>query len=101
MCTLCMDRKWWPAPLWDRHALVPGAPFLWGSPDQLCSILNATDNVALVGNGPLTSEQRQAINQAGRVVRINALNNRQALHHLNAVRSQHADDYGATKLESG
>lgn len=76
MCKFCMYRKWWPAPLWDRHALVPGAPFLWGSPDQLCSILNATDNVALVGNGPLTSEQRQAINQAGRVVRINALNNR-------------------------
>ena len=72
----CICRKWWPAPLWDRHALVPGSPFLWGSPDQLCSILNATDNVALVGNGPLTSEQRQAINQAGSVVRINALNNR-------------------------
>lgn len=59
---------------------MPGAPFLWGSPDQLCSILNATADVALVGNGPLTSEQRQAINQAGSVVRINALNNRSALH---------------------
>lgn len=64
--------------MWDKYALVRGAPFLWGSPDQLCSIVNATDDVALVGNGPLTSEQRQAINQAGTVVRINALNNRQA-----------------------
>ena len=34
--------------------------------------------VALVGNGPLTSEQRQEINAAGSVLRINAMNNRQA-----------------------
>ena len=71
-------RKWWPAPLWDKHALVPNAPFLWGSPDQLCSIVNASTTVALVGNGPLTSEQRQEINTAGSVLRINAMNNRQA-----------------------
>ena len=71
-------RRWWPAPLWDKHALVPKAPFLWGSPDQLCSIVNASATVALVGNGPLTPEQRQEINKAGSVLRINAMNNRQA-----------------------
>jgi hypothetical protein len=65
-----------PAPLWDPHAIVPKSEFLWGSPDQLCSILNATDDIALVGNGPLTEEQRQAIGAHGRVVRFNALNNR-------------------------
>ena len=71
-------RRWWPAPLWDKQALVPGAPFLWGSPDQLCSIVNASATVALVGNGPLTSAQRQEINAAGSVLRINAMNNRRA-----------------------
>lgn len=65
-----------PAQLWDASAFGPKAKYQWGSGDQLCSILNATDNIALVGNGPLTDEQRQQISKAGRVVRFNALNNR-------------------------
>jgi hypothetical protein len=83
-CYLGRYYKWlvhgraYPAPLWDSHALVPKAPFLWGSGEQLCSVLNATDDIALVGNGPITPEQRAAISQHGRVVRFNALNNRRA-----------------------
>lgn len=65
-----------PMPLWDARDFGPAANFLWGSGDQMCSILNATDDIALVGNGPLTEEQRQQISKAGRVVRFNALNNR-------------------------
>ncbi|BDA44028.1 hypothetical protein COCOBI_05-2120 [Coccomyxa sp. Obi] len=65
-----------PAPLWDTSAFGPKAKYQWGSGDQLCGILNATDDIALVGNGPLTDEQRQQISKAGRVVRFNALNNR-------------------------
>ncbi len=70
-----------PAPLWDAQTFGPQvAEYPWGSADQLCSILNSTDDVALVGNGPLTDEQREEISRAGRVVRFNALNNRCAGH---------------------
>ena len=66
----------YPAPLWDARALVPKANFLWGSGAQLCGVLNATDDIALVGNGPISAEDREAISKHGRVVRFNALNNR-------------------------
>ena len=68
-----------PAPLWDASSFGPKAKYQWGSGDQLCGILNATDDIALVGNGPLTDEQREQISKAGRVVRFNALNNRCAV----------------------
>ena len=72
-------RKWWPAPLWDKHALVPNAPFLWGLPRPAVQHCQRLDHGGLWwGNGPLTSEQRQEINTAGSVLRINAMNNRQA-----------------------
>ena len=71
-----MHGRAYPAPLWDARALVPKANFLWGSGAQLCSVLNATDDIALVGNGPITQAQREAISKHGRVVRFNALNNR-------------------------
>ena len=65
-----------PVPLWDARTFGPKASYPWGSADQLCSILNSTDDVALVGNGPLSQEQREEISRAGKVVRFNALNNR-------------------------
>ena len=77
-----VHRKGDPSPLWDPHAIVPRSEFLWGSAEQLCGILNATDDVALVGNGPLTKEQRSEINTRGRVVRFNALNNRYAWNNI-------------------
>ncbi|KAK9809048.1 hypothetical protein WJX72_008410 [[Myrmecia] bisecta] len=54
------------------------AEVLYGTMDAMCGLLNATHvkNIAVVGNGPVTSEQRDQIQHADRVVRFNALNNR-------------------------
>ena len=67
-----------PAQLWDPAVLVPNANFTVGSTRQLCSMLTGQGarDIAVVGNGPLSDDQRAASNAADRVVRFNAVNNR-------------------------
>eukprot|EP00884_Botryococcus_braunii_P009557 jgi/Botrbrau1/18602/Bobra.0367s0042.1 len=60
---------------------VMGGQYAWtlGDREGFCSIIgpgSGTSNIAIVGNGPLSAEQRKAIEASDLVVRFNAMNNR-------------------------
>ena len=68
-----------PRPLWDVHDLLAeGTDWPHGSAQGFRTAVfgEGIKNVAIVGNGPLTTAQRAEIRAADRVVRFNAMNNR-------------------------
>jgi hypothetical protein len=70
-----------PSRLTDANELV-GQPHSWTAGDlaKFCRMVgpeSGAAEVAIVGNGPLSNEQREAIAAADVVVRFNAMNNRQ------------------------
>jgi hypothetical protein len=69
-----------PRPLWDPASAGRAAPWLHGSQEGFAAALKAGTGggggrLAVVGNGPITKEQRE-IELADTVVRFNAMNNR-------------------------
>jgi hypothetical protein len=69
-----------PSSLWDVNELV-GTPSAWpqGNRQRMCEVVGpagGAQRIAVVGNGPLTAEQRTAIDASDSIVRFNAMNNR-------------------------
>ena len=64
--------------LWNTSSAVHPERWSLGSHAAVCESIapRNSSTLAIVGNGPLTSEQRQTIAAMDRVVRFNAMNNR-------------------------
>lgn len=71
-----------PRPLWDPASVGGAATWLHGSHGAFAAALQAGGGggrLAVVGNGPISEEQREEIELADTVVRFNAMNNRLAI----------------------
>jgi len=73
-----------PRPLWSPSLVGTAATWLHGCPEAFAAALRPAEGLggggggrlAVVGNGPITEEQRAEIELADTVVRFNAMNNR-------------------------
>ncbi|KAK9805097.1 hypothetical protein WJX73_006552 [Symbiochloris irregularis] len=66
-----------PQRLWNLSYAAGPSRWTVGSLDAMCEALAPADarSIAIVGNGPLTEQQRHLIQKADRVMRFNAANN--------------------------
>lgn len=66
-----------PQRLWNLSFAAGPSRWTVGSLNAMCETLapEAAHRIAIVGNGPLTEQQRHLIQKADRVMRFNAANN--------------------------